>query len=100
MQTTSEQLIKSLSGQLEQLIRDNWIELWSYRNYDQAVGGSIGFRIKPEGTDFAISTAIRYGIRLQKKSGGKVLMKDDNDKSQHTRAFKSAPLVQPVQLEA
>ena len=74
----SDQLIKSLAGQFEKLLAENWIDLWAYRNGEQAAKGSVTFSIQPAGDNFTVAASIRYGIRLKKDSRQKVLMNHDD----------------------
>lgn len=55
MTLESDQIIGVLTAHYKKLLTENWIELWAYRDGEQAVKGSIAFSIGCEGRDYFLS---------------------------------------------
>jgi hypothetical protein len=65
-QSTSQQLIKGLGRQFEQIVSANWIEIWSLRNGDRAVKASVTFTITPNGgTHYTLASRLAFGVRCK-----------------------------------
>lgn len=66
----SELLIRSIGTQVEQLVRDNWLELWSYGDREKGAKATVAIAISPNGNgqDYALASSITFGIRVKHRT--------------------------------
>lgn len=72
MASDSQQLIETLTAQFRELITDNWLEFWSYRDPAREHKGTVSFSIDCRRQDYVITSGFAFGIRINHKTSAVV----------------------------
>jgi hypothetical protein len=71
-QSHSDKIVEALTAQFKGLVQEDFIELWGLRNGDQAVKGSVAFKILPNGgKEYTLSSSFSYGVRIKRQQSEK-----------------------------